>query len=64
MNRFRKELIESLTEAREHAEGGPSSVRVHVVEAPDERAIRHQIEVSQRVGRKSAAHSATRRRRR
>jgi hypothetical protein len=62
MNRFTRELIESLTEACEHAEGHPSSVRV--VEVPDERATHHQIEVSQPVGRKSAAHSATRRRRR
>ena len=34
MNNFSKELIESLTEACEHAEGKPSSVRVHVVEVP------------------------------
>ena len=35
MNKFSKELIESLTEAREHAEGKPGAARLHVVEAPD-----------------------------
>ena len=34
MNKFSKELIESLTEACEHAEGKPSPVRVHLIEAP------------------------------
>lgn len=47
MNRFSKELIESLTEACEHAEGKPSAVSVHVVEVPDVRAIRHQLRMSQ-----------------
>ena len=47
MNKFGKELIESLTEACEHAEGKPSGVRVHVVEVPDVRAIRRQLRMSQ-----------------
>jgi putative transcriptional regulator len=47
MNKFSKELIESLTEACEHAEGKPSGVRVHVVEIPDVRAIRRQLRMSQ-----------------
>lgn len=47
MNKFSKELIESLTEAYEHSEGKPSRVRVHVVEVPDVRAIRQQLGMSQ-----------------
>ena len=47
MNKFSKELIESLTEACEHAEGKPNRVRVHVVEVPDVRAIRRQLGMSQ-----------------
>jgi hypothetical protein len=47
MSKFSKELIESLTEACEHAEGKPSGVRVHVVEVPDVRAIRRQLWMSQ-----------------
>jgi hypothetical protein len=31
MNKFSKKLVESLTEACEHAEGKQSSVRVHVM---------------------------------
>jgi phenylpyruvate tautomerase PptA (4-oxalocrotonate tautomerase family) len=38
MNKFSRELIESLTEAVEHAEGKPSAVRVHVVEVSDVQA--------------------------
>ncbi|HEX3521349.1 MAG TPA: NadS family protein, partial [Stellaceae bacterium] len=41
------ELIESLTEACEHAEGKPSGIRVDVVEVPDVRAIRRQLRMSQ-----------------
>ena len=37
MNKFSKDLIESLAEACEHAEDKPSGVRVHVVEVPDVR---------------------------
>src|SRR5271168_5549936 len=47
MNKFSKELNESLTEACDHAEGKPGGVRVHVVEVPDVRAIRRQLHMSQ-----------------
>ena len=47
MNRFTKDLIESLTEAVEHAEGKADRARVHVVEVPDVRAIRRQLRMSQ-----------------
>ncbi len=47
MNRFSKELIESLTEACEHAEGKPNAARVHLVEVPDVKAIRRQLRMSQ-----------------
>jgi putative transcriptional regulator len=47
MNKFSRDLIESLTEACEHAKGKPSEVRVHVVEVPDVRAIRRQLRMSQ-----------------
>lgn len=47
MNKFSKELIESLTEAAEHAEGKPTSVRVNAFEVPDVRAIRRQLRMSQ-----------------
>ena len=47
MNKFSKELIESMTEAGEHAEGKPGPVRVHVVEVPDVRAIRRRLRMSQ-----------------
>jgi putative transcriptional regulator len=47
MNKFSKELIESLTQAVEHAEGKPTGTRTHVVEVPDVRAIRRQLRMSQ-----------------
>jgi putative transcriptional regulator len=47
MNKFSKELIESLTEACEHAKGKPNEIRVHVVEVPDVRAIRRRLRMSQ-----------------
>lgn len=47
MNRFSRDLIDSLTEAVEHAEGKPSNVQVHVVEVPDVRAIRRGLRMSQ-----------------
>ena len=47
MNKFSKDLIESLTEACEHAEGKRSEVRVHAVKVPDVRAIRQQLRMSQ-----------------
>jgi hypothetical protein len=37
MNRLAKQLIESLTEACEHAAGKPGRVCVHLVEVPDVR---------------------------
>ena len=47
MNKFSQELIESLSEACEHAEGRAGEARVHVVEVPDVRAIRRQLRMSQ-----------------
>jgi putative transcriptional regulator len=47
VSKFGKELIESLTQAAEHAEGKAGSVRVHVVEVPDVRAIRRHLRMSQ-----------------
>lgn len=47
MNTFSKDLIESLTQAVEHAEGKPTDARTHVVEVPDVRAIRRQLRMSQ-----------------
>ena len=47
MNKFSKELIESLTQACEHAEGKASGARDHTVEVPDVRAIRKQLRMSQ-----------------
>jgi putative transcriptional regulator len=47
MSKFGKELIQSLTEAVEHAEGKAGSVRVQVVEVPDVRAIRRHLRMSQ-----------------
>lgn len=47
MTKFSKELIESMAEACEHAEGKPGRVRVHVVDVPDVRAIRRRLRMSQ-----------------
>jgi putative transcriptional regulator len=47
MSKFSKELIESMTEACEHAEGKLSRMRVHTVEVPDVRAIRRRLRMSQ-----------------
>src|SRR5713101_6173023 len=50
MNKFSKDLIKSLGEAVDHAEGRASSARVHVVEVvevPDVRAIRRKLHLSQ-----------------
>jgi putative transcriptional regulator len=47
MNKFSKELIESLTEACEHAEGKSGKMRVQTVEVPDVRAIRRRLHMSQ-----------------
>ena len=43
MNKFSKDLIKSLGEAADHAEGRASSARVQVVEVPDVRAIRRKL---------------------
>jgi putative transcriptional regulator len=47
MSEFGKELVESMTEAAEHAEGKRRAARVHVVEVPDVRAIRRRLGMSQ-----------------
>jgi len=47
MSKFGKELVQSLTEAVEHARGKESAARVHVVEVPDVRAIRGHLRMSQ-----------------
>jgi DNA-binding transcriptional regulator YiaG len=47
MNKFSKELVKSMGEACEHAEGKRGSARVHVVEVPDVRAIRRKLRMSQ-----------------
>jgi putative transcriptional regulator len=47
MSKFAKDLIQSLTEAAEHAEGQTSNVRIQVVEVPDVRAIRRHLHMSQ-----------------
>jgi putative transcriptional regulator len=44
---FAKELVKSLTEACEHAEGEPGRVRVGVVDIPVVRAIRRRLRMSQ-----------------
>ena len=47
MNKFSKDLVKSLGEAADHAEGRASSARVHVVEVPDVRTIRRKLHLSQ-----------------
>ena len=47
MSKFGRELVQSLTEAVEHARGKESVARVHVVEVPDVRAIRGHLGMSQ-----------------
>ena len=47
MNKFSKDLVKSLGEACDHAEGRASSARVHVIEVPDVRAIRRKLHMSQ-----------------
>ncbi|HEV2100408.1 MAG TPA: NadS family protein, partial [Stellaceae bacterium] len=47
MNKFSQDLIESLTEACEHAEGKSGAARVHTVEVPDVRAVRRSLRMSQ-----------------
>ena len=47
MSKSGKDLIESLTEAVDHAEGKADKVREHVIEVPDVRAIRRHLRMSQ-----------------
>ena len=47
MNDFSDDLISSLSEAVDHAEGRKKAARVHVVELPDVRAIRKGLHLSQ-----------------
>jgi putative transcriptional regulator len=47
MNKFSKDLVKSMSEACEHAEGKRKGVRVHAVEVPDVRAIRRKLRMSQ-----------------
>jgi putative transcriptional regulator len=49
MNKFSKELVESLSEAAAHAEGKKSAARIHVIDMPDVRAIRRRLRMSQQV---------------
>ena len=44
---FGKDLIASLAEAVDHAEGRATSARVHVVEVPDVKSLREQLRMSQ-----------------
>lgn len=48
MTRLGRDLIESLTEAVAHAQGGQTGVRVSSVAVPDVRVIRHKLRMSQR----------------
>jgi prevent-host-death family protein len=43
MNKFSKDLVKSLGEACDQAEGRASSARVHLIEVPDVRAIRREL---------------------
>jgi hypothetical protein len=47
LNKFSKDLLKSLGEAADHAEGRASSARIHMVEVPDVRAIRRKLHLSQ-----------------
>lgn len=44
---FGQELIESLSEAADHAQGKAVAAQSHVVDVPDVRAIRAQLKMSQ-----------------
>lgn len=44
---FGDELIESLSEALEHAKGQSKTARVHVLEVPDVRSLRQRLNMSQ-----------------
>jgi putative transcriptional regulator len=47
VSKFGQELIQSLTEAVEHAEGKADTASVRVVQVPDVRAIRRHLRMSQ-----------------
>jgi putative transcriptional regulator len=47
MNKFSKDLLQGMKEACEFAEGKSSAARVHVVAAPDVRAFRRRLHMSQ-----------------
>jgi putative transcriptional regulator len=49
MNKFSRDLVESLSEAVAHAEGKRRAARVQVVDIPDVRAIRRRLRMSQQV---------------
>ena len=46
MNKFGKDLVKSMGEACEYAEGKRGAVRVCMVEVPDVRAIRRELKMS------------------
>lgn len=45
---FSDDLIASLNQAVIHAKGGSKAARVHVIEVPDVRSLRKQLNMSQR----------------
>jgi putative transcriptional regulator len=47
MNKFSKQLLESMAEAVEIAEGRAEAARITIVEVPDVRAIRRGLRMSQ-----------------
>ena len=47
MNKFSNDLVKSIGEACELAEGKRNASRVHLVEVPDVRAIRRKLRMSQ-----------------
>jgi DNA-binding transcriptional regulator YiaG len=57
-NKFSKDLIKSLGEARDHAEGRAGSARVHVAEVPDVWAIRRKLRLSQQEFAPEISHSS------
>lgn len=44
---FGDELIESMTDALDHAQGKKTGARVHVIEVPDVRSLREDLKMSQ-----------------
>lgn len=47
MSNFGKDLINAMEEAAAHAQGQSQSVRIHVIETPDVKAIRETLGLSQ-----------------